>query len=71
MKSLFTQLMISAYMLMSGHCLAQNPAQDRWPKTINVPNAGYVHIYRPQVESFAGNIMTFKSTISMICLWVR
>jgi hypothetical protein len=61
MKSLFTQLIISACLLLSGRCLAQ----DHWPKTIYVPDGGYVNIYRPQVESFIGNIMTFKSTISM------
>ena len=51
---------------MSGHCLAQDPALDHWPKIIYVPQAGYIHIYRPQVESFIGNIMTFKSTLSMV-----
>jgi hypothetical protein len=80
MKSLFTQLMISGCMLLSGHCLGQvseprslRTSEERgeaaptksWPKTIYIPDGGSIRIYKPQVQSFTGNILTFKSTISL------
>jgi nucleotide-binding universal stress UspA family protein len=56
-------------MLLSGHCLAQSPqapqAQNHWPKTIYVPGGGSIRIYKPQVESFTGNILKCKSTITL------
>ena len=64
MKSLFTQLILSACMLLSGRCLAQN----HWPKTIYVPGGGSIRIYKPQVESFTGNILKCKSTIALFAL---
>jgi hypothetical protein len=81
MKSLFTQLMISACMLLTGRCLAQiseprslRTSQERgeaaptksWPKTIYNPGGGYIHIYKPQVESFTGNILKCKTTITLL-----
>src|ERR1700735_4976334 len=62
MKSLFTQLMISGCMLLTGHCLAQG----HWPKTIYNPGGGSIHIYQPQVESFTGSILKCKTTIALL-----
>lgn len=61
MKSLFTQLIISVCLLLSGRCLAQ----DHWPKTIYITGGSSIHIYKPQVESFTGNILKCKSTIAL------
>jgi hypothetical protein len=48
-------------LLSAGHCLSQN----NWPKSIYPAGGSLIHIYKPQVDSLAGNIMKCKSTISL------
>ena len=62
MNSHFTKLMLAACMLLSaGRCFPQNT----WPKSIYPAGGSIIHIYKPQVDSLAGNIMKCKSTISL------
>ena len=67
MNSHFTKLMLAACLLLSaGRCCAQNNAQNNWPKSIYTVGGVVIHIYKPQVDSRAGNMLKSKSTISLL-----
>src|SRR6478736_6151708 len=41
-------------------------ASDDWPKIINTDNGTQIKVYQPEPESFKGNILQFRSAISVL-----
>jgi hypothetical protein len=41
-------------------------ASDDWPKLINTGNGTQIKVYQPEPESFRGNILMFRSAISVL-----
>ena len=41
-------------------------ASDDWPKIINTDNGMQIKVYQPEPESFKGNILQFRSAISIL-----
>jgi hypothetical protein len=41
-------------------------ASDDWPKIINTDNGTQIKVYQPEPESFKGNILQFRSAISIL-----
>src|SRR6478736_9128323 len=41
-------------------------ASDDWPKIINTDNGMQIKVYQPEPESFKGNILQFRSAISVL-----
>ncbi len=39
---------------------------DEWPKLINTSNGTQIKVYQPEPESFKGNILMFRSAISIL-----
>src|SRR4249919_3105383 len=41
-------------------------ASEDWPKLINTANGTQIKVYEPEPESFKGNILMFRSAISVL-----
>src|SRR5580765_3972550 len=41
-------------------------ASDDWPKLINTDNGMQIKVYQPEPESFKGNVLMFRSAISVL-----
>ena len=55
--------------LLTTVCLAVfgfSRASDDWPKIINTDNGSQIKVYQPEPESFKGNILQFRSAISIL-----
>ena len=46
-------------------CFSFAGAQEDWPKTITAADGTIIKVYQPEPESFAGNILKYRSAISV------
>ncbi len=60
----FTQHFLLFFVLPVGLWLCR--ASDDWPKLIKTENGTQIKVYQPEPESFKGNILMFRSAISVL-----
>ena len=56
-------LLLSACIFAFGFSRAENTG---WPKIINTANGTQIKVYEPEPESFKGNVLMFRSAISIL-----
>jgi hypothetical protein len=61
-KLILKTFLLSSFLLAFGFCRAA----DEWPKLINTNNGTQIKVYEPEPESFKGNILMFRSAISIL-----
>jgi hypothetical protein len=61
-KSILKIFLLSSCLLAFGF----SQAADEWPKLINTNNGTQIKVYQPEPESFKGNILMFRSAISIL-----
>src|ERR1700681_1613178 len=59
-------MLLSACLLIFGFSRASGRASEDWPKLINTTNGTQIKVYQPEPESFKGNILMFRSAISVV-----
>ncbi len=61
-KSILKLLLLSVSVLT----FSFSKAADEWPKLINTANGTQIKVYQPEPESFKGNILMFRSAVSVL-----